>query len=150
MAKRSVESKLRVFFDADVLFRAAWPKTPRSAPNILFKLSTLTLIEAVYSPYVRDETRRNILRKLPEALQPFLTLIATTLKEVPDAPLEVLKRYTGRAHPKDTPVLAAAHLARCRYLLTGNVKHYPKPPRGLKIMDPGRLVKRIRDVLASL
>ena len=147
---RYISKQLRVFFDADVLIRAAYPQSRQSASYILLQLSELTLIEGVCSPYVIKQAERNIDEKLPEILAEFKELIEAAIDEVQNAPEESLGRFSSRAHPEDLPVLAAAVLNSCRYLVTVNVRHYPKPPRGLKVVTPGRFVEIAREKLTGL
>lgn len=142
--------KLRVFFDADVLIAGSASKTHSSASYILLQLAELTLIEGLICPYVREEVERNLKEKLPQALPVFRALIKTALREVPDPSREELTRWEGRADPKDLPVLAAAILKDCRYLVTFNISDYSNPPEPLEVVEPGELVRRVREQLAEL
>mgnify|MGYP000049962502 FL=1 len=142
--------KLKVFFDADVLISGAAPRSRQSAPFILLQLSELTLIEGVSSPYVVEQAERNIQAKLPNALEDFIRLREAAVSLAPDPTTEELERFQGLAHPEDLPVLAAAVLSGCRYLVTRNLQHYPKALGGLQVIDPGRLVRNIRRQLAKL
>jgi len=142
--------KLRVFFDADVLIAGSASRTHSSASYILLQLAELTLIEGLICPYVREEVERNLGRKLPQALPVFKALLQAALREAPDPPKASLRRWAGRADPKDLPVLAAAVLNGCRYLVTFNTKDYPDPPEPLEVVKPGELVRRVREHLAEL
>jgi predicted nucleic acid-binding protein len=142
--------KLRVFFDADVLIAGSASKTHSSASYILLQLAELTLIEGLICPYVREEVERNLTEKLPQALPVFRALLRTALREVSDPSKEELEQWAGRADPKDLPVLAAALLHDCRYLVTFNTSDYPDPPEPLEVMEPGELVRRVRGQLAEL
>ncbi len=143
-------AKLRVFFDSDVLIAGSASKTHSSASYLLLQLAELTLIEGLISPYVREEVERNLQAKLPQALPVFRALVQTALVEAPDPPLAALARWTGRADPKDLPVLAAAISNDCHYLVTFNIKDYPNPPQSLEVLPPGELVRRVRQRLAEL
>lgn len=143
-------AKLRVFFDADVLIAGPASKTHSSASYILLQLSELTLIEGLICPYVREEAERNLAEKLPQALPVFRALLQTALKEVPDPPKASLRRWVGRADEEDLPVLAAAVLNGCRYLVTFNTGDYPDPPEPLEVVEPGELVRRVRWHLTEL
>jgi len=143
-------AKLRVFFDADVLIAGSASKTHSSASYILLQLAELTLIEGLICPYVREEAERNLKGKLPQGLPVFKALLQAALREVPDPPKASLSRWAGRADPKDLPVLVAAVLNDCRYLVTFNTKDYPDPPEPLEVVEPGELVRRIRAHLAEL
>jgi predicted nucleic acid-binding protein len=143
-------AKLRVFFDADVLIAGLASKTRQGASYILLQLAELTLLEGIICPYVRQEAERNLREKLPQALPAFRALVRTALEEVPDPPPVSLEQFAGRAHPKDLPVLAAAVLNDCRYLVTFNTEDYPAPPERLQVLEPGQLVRRVREQLARL
>lgn len=147
--KSVTRAKLRVFFDADVLIAGAASKTYSSASYILLQLAELTLIDGVIGPYVREEAERNLRAKLPQALPVFLALLRAAVREVPDAPQGKLKSLKGHAHPKDVPVMATALASGCQYLVTFNLKHYPKPPAKLRVVEPGELVLHIRQQLAK-
>jgi predicted nucleic acid-binding protein len=143
-------AKLRVFFDADVLIAGSASKTHSSASYLLLQLSELTLVEGMICPYVREEVERNLQAKLPHALPVFRALVRTALREVPDPSLDSLKPWTGRADPKDLPVLVAAIVNGCRYLVTFNKRDYFDPPEPLEVVEPGELVQRVRKELAAL
>jgi len=142
--------KLRVFFDADALISGAAPRSRQSASFILLELSELTLIDGVSSPYVVEQTERNIRAKLPDVLEDFVHLREAAIRLVPDPTMEELERFRGLAHPEDLPVLASAVISGCRYLITRNLRHYPRAVGGLRVIEPGQLVRKIRRQLSSL
>lgn len=148
--KNTTVTELRVFFDADVLVAGSASKAYSSASYILLQLAELTLIEGLICPYVREEVERNLRIKLPQALPVFRALMRTALKEVSDPSADSLKRWTGRADAKDLPVLAAAISNSCDYLVTFNIRDYPKPPESLEVLEPGNLVQQVRKHLAKL
>lgn len=148
--KSTTAAKLRVFLDANVLIAGSASKTHSSASYILLQLAELTLIEGFICPYVREEVERSLQAKLPQALPVFRALVEAALREVPDPPADSLKRWAGRADPKDLPVLAAAASNGCRYLVTFNTCDYTDPPEPLEVLEPGELVRRVREQLAEL
>jgi hypothetical protein len=148
--KNATVSKLRIFFDADVLVAGSASKTHSSASYILLQLAELTLIEGFTCPYVREEVERNLQAKLPQALPVFRALLKAALKEVPDPSVDSLKRWAGRVDPKDLPVLAATASNDCCYLVTFNIRDYPDPPETLEVLEPGKLVKQARKKLAEM
>ena len=149
-AEEPEPEKLRVFFDADVLIAGSATRSPTSASHILLQLAELTLIEGLICPYVREEAERNLQEKLPQGLPVFRALLRTALREVPDPTKEELAAYEGRAEAEDVPVLATAAREGCAYLVTFNVRDYPKPPEGLQVVEPGELVRRVRAQLARM
>jgi hypothetical protein len=154
MPSRSARrDKLRVFFDADVLLSGAAPRSRQSASFILLQLSELTILEGVCSPFVVEQVRRNLrsfLPRFPQVEQEFLRLQKAALIEVPDPSEEDLEPFHKLAHQEDLPVLVAAVRSGCRYLLTRNLRHYPKRVEELEVIEPGRLVRRIRERVAGL
>ncbi len=61
-----------------------------------------------------------------------------------------LEPYQGLADPKDLPILAAAVLAECPWLVTFNVRHYQPGHSTLKVVTPGEFVMHARDALSQL
>lgn len=149
----ATNGKLRVFFDADVLLSAAAPRSRQSASFILLQLAELTLLEGLCCPFVIEQAQRNcrkFLSKVPEIEAEFLRLQQAALAAVPDPPSDRLRALAHVAHDKDLPVLAAAVDSGCRYLVTRNVRHYPSRVANLEVVEPGRLVRRIRSHIALL
>lgn len=142
-------SKLKVFFDSDVIIAGCASQVP-SASSVLLQLAELTLIEGCFSPYVKQEVERNLRAKLPKALPIFRTLIDEALVEVKDPTKRKLIPFKGMAHDKDTPVLGAAILSNCQVLATFNIKDYWNVPDNLEILEAGTLVRRIRQQLLGL
>jgi len=121
----------RLFFDANVLFSAAY----RSDAGLL-ALWKLKDTVRCSSRYALEEARINLdkesqlaaLRKLSEGL---------TLFEAPEASLP-----QGMILPeKDVPILLAAIGLQATHLLTGDIRHFGpyfgKPIAGVKVMLPG-------------
>lgn len=140
----------RVFVDADVLFAGAAGATRYGASLVILTLAEVTLIEAVASQQVVTEAKRNLAEKLPAALPAFRLLVARCLRVVPDPELSALRAFAGLAHPKDTPILAAAVLNGCPWLVTFNVRHYTPGHPGVRVMQPGQFVNAVRGRLAGL
>lgn len=141
-------AKPRVFVDANVLIAGSASTT--GASFILLQLCELTIIEGVISDQVRTEAERNLRGKLPQALPAFRVLIESALKRVKDPRLEDLERFRGQADAKDLPILVAAVLNGCDYLITFNVKDYHPDPENIVVQTPGEFLQRLRQQLLGL
>jgi len=141
-------AKPRVFIDADVLIAGAASTT--GASYILLHLSDLTLIEGIISQQVKVEAERNLRAKLPQALPAFRLLVESAVKVVEDPPEDQLVPLQGQAHAEDLPLLAAALLHGCHYLVTFNVKHYYPKGKKIIVLRPGEFLSRLRQQLMGL
>ena len=148
--ERSTEAlaKPRLFIDADVLIAGSASTT--GASYIILHLSDLTIIEGVISQQVKVEAERNLRDKLPQALPAFRLLVESAVKVVDDPPENQLVSLQGQAHAEDLPLLAAALLHQCHYLVTFNVKHYYPKGEKIVILRPGEFLYRLRQQLIGL
>lgn len=137
-----------VFIDANVLIAGSASTT--GASFILLQLCELTIIEGIISEQVRVETERNLREKLPQALPAYRVLIESALKQLKDPQWEDLERFHGQADAKDLPILAAAVLNDCDYLITFNVKDYHPDPKSIVVRRPGEFLQQLRRQLQSL
>lgn len=142
--------KLRVFVDADVLIAGAASPNAHSASLVVLQMAEITLIEALTSEQVIEETERNLHEKLPGALVTFRLLVERSLRVVPPPTRAALGPYDGLADPKDLPILVAAVRAECPWLVTFNVRHYQPGHPDVKVTTPGEFVLHARDVLSRL
>ena len=140
----------RVFVDSDVLFAGAAGPTGHGASLVLLTLAEVTLIEAVASQQVVTEAERNLAEKLPAALPAFRLLVSRCLHVVLDPASAALRDFVGLAHPKDLPILAAAALTGCPWLVTFNVRHYTPGHSSVRVLQPGQFVSAVRGRLAGL
>ncbi len=138
-----------VFFDSDALI--AGSASPDGASFVLLQLSELGLIKGFTSKKVVDECCKNLQKKLPGALPIFEQIISCTLKVVANPSNKETEPYNNMAHEKDLPILASALKIKAQFLVTFNTKDfYPKPELGLKVIEPGDLLKSIRSKLSKL
>lgn len=143
-------AKPRVFVDADVLFAGCAASSQYGASLVVLRMAEITLVEAFASPQVIDEVERNLSAKLPKVLPAFHLVVARCLQIVPEPDAASLTAYTGLADPGDLPILAAAHLSECPYLVSFNLRHYyPGHPRVI-VLSPGDFLLRVRDLLTRL
>ncbi|MBI3760580.1 MAG: hypothetical protein HY260_01780 [Chloroflexi bacterium] len=88
---------------------------------------------------------------MPDALDMFRALIRQALTIVDDPPAEAVSRFLPQAHPEDAPILAAAALNDCPYLLTFNKRHYyPDKRTSVTVLTPGEFLQRLRAVIGQL
>lgn len=148
--ERSTEAltKPRLFLDADVLI--AGSASAAGASHIILHLSDLTIIECIISEQVKVEAERNLREKMPQALPAFRLLVESAVKLVDDPDKNQLISWRGQAHVEDLPVLAAALLHRCHYLVTFNVKHYYPEGGQIIVLRPGEFLYRLRQQLMEL
>jgi len=148
--ERSMEAlaKPRIFIDADVLI--AGSASTAGASHILLHLSDLTIIEGIISQQVKLEAERNLWKKMPQALPAFKLLVESAIRLVDDPHENQLVSLQGQAHAEDLPLLAAALLHRCHYLVTFNVKHYHPEGEKIIVLRPGEFLYRLRQQLMGL
>lgn len=123
----------RVFLDANVIVSAAL--TPHSRLGELWALADVRLIA---SPYVIEETRRNVAG--PEAVARLEVLIAG-MAVLPSEPADFVIEGDPGLPAKDRPVLLGAIASGAKFLLTGDMSHfgecYGKTFSGVIVLLPG-------------
>jgi hypothetical protein len=142
--------KPRLFIDADVLFAGCAGPSEYGASLVILRMAEITLLDAIVSQQVIDEAERNLAAKMPKVLPAFGLIVSRCLQVQPDPAKEQLSLYEGMAHPADTPILAAAHLSGCPYLVTFNLRHYQPGHPEVAVLTPGEVLMHIRDRLARL
>jgi hypothetical protein len=140
----------RLFIDADVLFAGSVAPSEYGASLIVLRLAEISLIKAITSQQVIQEAERNLAAKLPGALSSFRLIIDRCLEIVPNPSQQELGSYHGLAHPKDLPILVAALKTGCPWLVTFNTRHYQPGHPDIEVLSPGKLMMRVRDLLARL
>lgn len=140
----------RVWIDADVLFAGAASPSEHGASLMILRMAEITLIEALTSEQVITEARRNLEEKLPRVLAAFDLIVSRCLSVVPDPLPADLRPYRDLADPKDVPILAAAVRENCQWLVTFNVRDYQPGHASIKIVRPGELILRVRELLVLM
>jgi len=138
---------LRVFFDSSCVIAGAFSRD--GASNMLLQLSALGLLDGRISPEVREESVRNVTRKLPGALPALRVLLAEAPTEGPAATAEECARAAGFADAKDAPILASATAQACRYLLTLNERDFWPPPEWIQVVRPGPFLANLRTLISQ-
>ncbi|MGE4242841.1 PIN domain-containing protein [Ramlibacter sp.] len=111
----------RVFLDANILLSAA---RSDGAIRALLRLLREAGHQLVVDAFVMEEARRNLERKVPDALSSLerLTTVleCASMRAMPDPEAAWLAWLPA----KDRPVLASASLLRCDFLITGDRTHF--------------------------
>jgi len=104
----------RLFFDANVLFSAAYQRDPG-----LLRLWRLSRCSLLTSSYAAEEARRNLARSAQRLRLGKLLESVTIVGEA-----ESLGAANVGLPAKDQPILAAAIRAKATHLLTGDARHF--------------------------
>lgn len=147
------EDRLRVYVDADVLLSGIATENPSAASRVVLEVSELTLLDLVAAQKVIDECERNLSRIAPEetSLQvlrdSFQAAVARSVEVVdnPGPPSSI-----PETDPKDVIHLACAAQQNCTFLVTYNLDDYPRSYRDVTVVEPGTLVKRLREQIRNL
>jgi predicted nucleic acid-binding protein len=136
----------RIFVDANVLIAGADSRS--GASNAVLQLAEVGLFRLVASRQVLDEAERNVRKKLPHALPNLVALLAQLPFEIVADPADAdCLRWVDVIELKDTPILAAAVLARVDRTVTLNTKDFtPEVAQasGLSIQTPSALIQDLR------
>lgn len=129
---------LRIFLDANILFSAA--KSDGAIRSLVARLLDAGH-ECWADAYVIEEARRNLVAKAPAHL-PALDELVARLRVSAVAP--AIDRVNGDGLPeKDRIVVAAAVIAACDILVTGDRTHfgklYGRDVAGIRIHSPRSL-----------
>jgi predicted nucleic acid-binding protein len=148
-----LEDRLRVYIDADVLLAGLATENSQAASRGILEASELTLLDLVAGQRVLDECERNLsdlaseVAALEELRRSLQAAVSRTV-EVVDDPTS-LPSVEG-ADPKDEIHLACAVDHECDFLVTYNIGDYPRSYHGVGVVEPGTLVRRIREQIREL
>jgi predicted nucleic acid-binding protein len=148
VGKAPATPRLRICLDADALFAGA--ASVSGASHLILQLGELGIIEVGVPEQARTEAERNLTAKLPAALPALRALLDACcigLAMASQAETAAIAD-SGEAHPKDAPILAAALLAGCGWLVTFNVRDY-RTDR-IRVSDPGAFLEALRGELLRL
>jgi len=131
---------IRVVFDTNILFSAAYKRVGVPAqvldlvvPGIL----TPCISDAVMAEY-QDVLTRPILRPHAERAREVLALMAKFAVQVSPA-----QKLSLCSDPDDDRFLECALAANAAYLVTGNVRHFPKNYQPVQIVATRQLLNRL-------
>jgi predicted nucleic acid-binding protein len=140
---------LRLFFDANVVFSAAYQDEGRAqAIAALARAGRCTLLASAHAV---EEARRNLALK-STGYEARLERLLAAVSIVPEAPA-ALVAWAGEQGlpPKDAPILAAAAHAQADLLVTGDSRDFGHlfgvTLRGVKVATPAQaLAALLRDL----
>ena len=72
------------------------------------------------------------------------------MEVVSDPTASEIASFIGQADSDDVPILAAASINKCHYLLTFNVKHYRPEAGTITVLRPGEFLLKLRQQLLEL
>lgn len=147
------EDRLRVYIDADVLLAGIATENPSAASRVVLEASELTLLDLLASRKVLDECERNLGEIAPE--ESILGSLRQSFREVVDRAVEVVDDPASlpaipETDPKDIIHITSAASHDCDFLVTYNISDYPRGHEGTIVVEPGTLVKRIREQIRDL
>lgn len=141
MAPASKTEPVAVCLDADVVIAGLFSLS--GASHAILVLGEVGLLRVIIPEAAVDEIRRNLQRKLPEAVAAFeaflkAPFVGTHLPTAAD-----VRKARSLAHRKDVPIMAAALGSQATMLVTHNTRHF-KSSDGLKVIRPRRLLEDAR------
>ena len=148
------ESVLRVFWDADSLFRLASTRLPeeQSATLTVLRLTILNLLVSVTSVDALEEALRSLRNvygkdKGRNLVQRLRRIVHQHFRVVPTpSPRRIQAALSEVADPADALILSAAKEANCLVLLTYNTRHFLRAER-LQVLTPREFLVRLRKAL---
>lgn len=109
---------MKLFLDANVLFTAA--HNPNGKAALLIELQAIAGWTLATSAYAREEAKRNMQRKAPDALDRLSAMLEVI--EVVEHRIDV--DYPTGLVEKDQPIFQAALGCGASHLLTGDLRHF--------------------------
>jgi putative PIN family toxin of toxin-antitoxin system len=139
---------IRAFIDASVIYAAIISAT--GGARELLKRHIAEEVQLVVSSYVLTETINNLESKSPDKAGAVQLLVDLLALEIVEIDIAIVKQVATYTEVKDAPVVAAAIVGQCDYLLTFDRKHLLGKPQieqisGIKIMTPGDLLQLLQN-----
>jgi predicted nucleic acid-binding protein len=147
MAASQRPSPPSVFIDTSVLFAASFSRT--GSARDLIVAAVLGHAALVLSPFVVDETRRNLTRKSPHALPFFETLLTRGWVRILEPPAALAKQVAMTIGVNDAEIVAGAAHAGAVFLATYDRRHLLSK-RDEILETFGLIVVTPDEILASL
>lgn len=110
-----------VFIDTSVLFAAS--HSPTGSARDLIVAAILGRVTLALSPFVVDETRRNLLQKSSYALPFFEAFLARGFVQLVEPPTALTQQAASMIAKKDAEIVAAASHVGAMFLATYDRKH---------------------------
>lgn len=140
---------LRLYIDADVLFRAVTRSHQQTAAYIVLKLADLTLLEVITARHAFHEALRNLHGHSAAGAAELLDLAGHSLQIISDPKPSMLVSVQDQANPKDVINLAAAQEGGAPLLITFNTRDYFVRTAPVRIMAPGQFIEAMRVIMAE-
>ena len=137
----------RVFVDTSVLFTAS--RSPRGFARDLIEAGIRGQVTLVLSPFVIQETRRNLSNKVPDALPLFEVFLATGLMRVVQPSSVLVEQVAAVIVLKDAPIVAGAIAAGAALVATFDRKHLLSRRQeilaafGVTVATPGEILANL-------
>ena len=145
MAPGAKTDPVVVCLDADVVIAGLFSTS--GASHAILVLGEVGLLRIVLPAAAIEEVRRNLGKKLPEALPAFESFLASRFVETSTPTSADTKRARPLAHDKDVPIMAAALAANSAILGTHNTRHF-KSCDDLRVVRPRTLLTEARSWMA--
>ena len=128
---------MRVVLDTNILISACWK--PGGNESQVVALAGLTLcISGTLEAEYRDVARRKKFAKHRECLE---TIIASIVKVAHR--FQTTQTCTACSDPDDNQILDCALAANAKYVITGNLRHFPFEWQGILVINARRLLELI-------
>lgn len=139
--------KPRVFLDSDVVISSLLSN--RGAAHLLLKSLHITQVISTSS----DHEIKAVCHRLKVTINQFTLLKTSLLILRSPSPTKIQTYHSYVRDPNDAHIIASAHHARCRFLVTYNHRHYQvetiKRQLNIQVVSPGQLLQYLRSQKAT-
>ena len=133
---------MRVVLDTNVLVSALL--SPFGPPAEILRLVTTGVVRICHDARVLGEYRRVLLRPAFPFRSPQVESLLAQI-EADGEPVAAFALSRRLPDPDDEAFLEVALAGKARYLVTGNLKHYPQRSRhGVRVVSPRELLEACR------
>ena len=131
---------IRVVFDTNILFSAVFKRV--GVPAQVLDLVTAGILTPCVSDAIMDEYTEVLARPI---LQPHAARAAEVLRLLARFAVQVspARTITLCSDPDDNRFLECALAANAEYLVTGNIRHFPRDYTDVAIVTPRALLERL-------
>jgi len=145
VARGAKTDPVAVCLDADVVIAGLFSTS--GASHAILVLGEVGLLRIVIPAAAIQEVRRNLGKKLPDALPAFESFLTSIFVESSTPTSADTRRARALAHDKDVPIMAAALGSESTILVTHNTKHF-KSCDDLRVVRPRSLITEARAWMA--
>ena len=146
MAPGAKTEPVAVCLDADVVIAGLFSTS--GASHAILVLGEVGLLRIVLPAAAIDEVRRNLGKKLPEALPSFESFLTSPFVETTTPTAAHKKRARPLAHHKHVPIMAAALGSKSAILVSHNTRHF-KSCDDVRVVRPRTLLTEARAWMAQ-